>query len=68
MPDLYLPQSELADFTGYQRPGKQIAWLKRYGIRFFVAADGHPRVLYADLTAEKVKTNEPNIGALRRAG
>jgi len=64
--DLFLTTEELQHFTGYKFPSKMIAQLKGYGIRFFVAADGYPRVPRASLTepARKVKAM-PNIDALR---
>jgi pyruvate/2-oxoglutarate dehydrogenase complex dihydrolipoamide dehydrogenase (E3) component len=49
MTDIVLKREEICDLTGYQRPSKQIQWLREWGIRHFVAADGHPRVLRADL-------------------
>ncbi len=62
-----LSDEELADLTGYQRPSKQIAWLKKQGIRFFVAADGHPRVLRAHLEGPpKQQPTGPDLEAVRR--
>lgn len=61
-----LTDEELRDLTGYQRPSKQIAWLKRNGVRFFVAADGHPRVLRAHLEGPRPqRTTGPNLEAVR---
>ncbi len=64
-----LTDEELADLSGYRRPSKQIAWLKKQGIRFFVAADGHPRVLRAHLEAPaKQRTTGPDLEAVRQMG
>lgn len=57
---LRLTDAELEDITGYTQPAAQIRWLKKYGIRFFQAADGHPRVLRSDL---EIKTNQPRTKA-----
>jgi hypothetical protein len=63
---LRVTDEELRDLTGYQRPSKQIAWLKRNGVRFFVAADGHPRVLRAHLEGPRPqRANSPNLEAVR---
>lgn len=43
-PSLVLTDKELHNLTGYQKPGRQIAWLRKEGFTFRVAADGHPRV------------------------
>ncbi len=62
-----LTDEELRDLSGYQRPSKQIAWLKKQGIRFFVAADGHPRVLRAHLEDKpKQRPTGPDLEAVRR--
>jgi hypothetical protein len=57
---LRLTDAELADITGYTQPAAQIRWLKKYGIRVFIAADGHPRVLRSDLETAK---NQPRAAA-----
>jgi hypothetical protein len=63
---LHLTEKELHDFTGYRRPSKQIKWLKDYGIRHFIAADGHPRVLLSDLgVSQKQQVSEPDLQAVR---
>ena len=57
------------NLSGYHRPSKQIAWLKRYGVRFMVGADGYPRVLRRELeTQENKPPRKPNLEALRRLG
>lgn len=69
MSTLLLTRDEVRELTGYQRPSKQIAKLKEYGIRHIVAADGHPRVLRAELEGKETQPRrEPNFQALRRAG
>lgn len=64
---LRLTDHEIIDLTGYKQPASQIRWLKRYGFRFFVTADGHPRVLRCDLeTTTKTPEQGPNLAALPR--
>ena len=66
--DLLTP-NDVKALTGYVRPSKQIAWLKRYGVRFFVAADGHPRVLKCDLERPKdQRLTGPDFNALNNMG
>ena len=66
---MILTRDEVADLTGYRRPQRQIAKLKTYGVRFFVAADGYPRVLRADLESHTSgKVNQPDFSALGKAG
>lgn len=67
MSDLLLSRDELYELTDYRRPSKQIAWLRKQGVRFMVAADGYPRVLRRDLeTPANTPRNTPNLEALRR--
>ncbi len=62
---MLLSRKEIEALTGYRRPSKQIAWLRKYGFRFFVAADGYPRVLRADLEQPLRKQRvEPDLSAL----
>jgi hypothetical protein len=42
---LFLSHEEVRELTGYSRPSKQAEWLKREGMYFRIAADGHPKVL-----------------------
>ncbi|WP_366525426.1 DUF4224 domain-containing protein [Ferrovum sp.] len=42
---LFLSPEEVRELTGYCRPSKQVEWLRREGMNFRIAADGHPRVL-----------------------
>jgi len=66
---LTLTKQEVRDLSGYQRPSKQIEWLKRHGIRFMVAADGYPRVLRKDLESkENQQRKKPNFAALAKLG
>ena len=44
-----LSAGELQELTGYKRPSKQIVVLQDWGIRHYVAPDGRPRVLRADV-------------------
>lgn len=62
-----LSKEELHEWTGYVRPSKQIQVLKRLGVRFHVAPDGHPRVLRTDIKKpENEPRRTPNLEALRR--
>ncbi len=42
---IFLTPDEVKDLTGFQRPSKQIEWLRENGFAYRVAADGHARVL-----------------------
>lgn len=66
-----LSTAELYELTGYQKPGRQIVWLRAQGFTFRVAADGHPRVdrsHYLKLMGGSVETHqkktEPNFDGL----
>lgn len=48
-PPLLLTKQEVRELTGYQAKSRQIRKLKEYGVRFFVAADGYPRVVRAEI-------------------
>jgi len=62
---MILTRGEVSELTGYRRPSGQIKQLKIYGVRFFVAADGYPRVLRSDLEHHKKgKVIEPDFSAL----
>lgn len=69
---LFLTAEELRYLTGYQKPGRQTAWLRTQGFTFRIAADGHPRVdrshylKLMDGTADTMqrKKTEPNFGCL----
>ncbi len=59
---MFLTRQELEDLTGYQRATFMIRKLKEYGVRFFIAADGYPRVIKSDLEGEKYEPEEePNL-------
>jgi hypothetical protein len=65
---MLLTRRELYELTGYERPSAQIRWLRQYGIRFFEAADGYPRVLRTDLeNKEKQRTTSPNLSAIKES-
>lgn len=66
--NLILHRDEVWQLTGYRKPGCQIRQLKAYGLRFFIAADGHPRVLRADIETrnQAPRPREPNLAALDR--
>jgi len=67
--DMFLTRDELEQFTGYHKSSFMINKLREYGLRFFVAADGYPRVIRSDLEGPKhKKKTAPNIGFLTSAG
>lgn len=69
MSDLFLTADEMHKLTGLKQPSKQVAWLRRYGLRFFVAADGHPRVPRSNFEAkENQRVNVPDFSALKKTG
>ncbi|WP_367184436.1 DUF4224 domain-containing protein, partial [Ferrovum sp.] len=37
---IFLTPDEVKDLTGFQRPSKQIEWLRENGFAYRVAADG----------------------------
>lgn len=49
---LLLCPAEVAELTGYKRPGDQIRWLDRERIPHRVGADGRPKVIRAHLMVE----------------
>jgi hypothetical protein len=69
---LFLTAKELRDLTGYQKPGRQIAWLRTQGFTFRTAADGHPRVdrshylklMGGTVDSTQRKKTEPNFSGL----
>jgi hypothetical protein len=70
---LFLTAEELRDLTGYQKPGRQIDWLRAQGFTFRIAADGHPRVdrshylkLMGGMVEAQHKKTEPNFGGLQK--
>lgn len=65
---LILTRADLVELTGYRRPSRQIRWLRDYGIRHFVGADGHPRVLAKDLESEQSPGRKavPDLSWLRQ--
>lgn len=70
----FLTADELHALSGFQKPLKQIAWLRDEGFTFRIAADGHPRVDRSHYmkvmggTTDTVppKKTEPNFGPLLR--
>lgn len=63
-----LSSEEVWTLTGYRKPSCQIRQLKSYGLRFFIAADGRPRVLRSDIETrnQQPRPKEPNWAALER--
>jgi hypothetical protein len=66
---MFLTRSELIELTGYRRPSCMIQQLQSYGLRFFVAADGYPRVARSEVEGNprKVPKSKPNFAALGRS-
>lgn len=64
---MFLTDSELYDFTGYQLPGKQAKWLAEKGYLFEIGADRKPKVLRAHIMARLGGTvqSEPTGPKLR---
>lgn len=64
---MFLTREQVIELTGYRMKSMQIRWLRDNGVRFFVARDGHPRVLPESLTEEKARARtRPDFEALRR--
>ena len=63
---MFLTRDEIAELTGYQRPSCMIRQLREYGVRFFVAADGYPRVTRSEIECRQPTRprTEPNFDAL----
>lgn len=55
---LFLDKESLKELTGYRHPAKQVAWLKRAGIKFTVNRYNHPLVLQKHL--EEILCNSPS--------
>lgn len=64
---MFLTRDEIAELTGYQRPSCMIRKLREYGVRFFVAADGYPRVARSEIETKNQtrQRQEPDFTALR---
>ena len=66
MSDPWLSEDQIIRYTKYVWKSKQIAWLKRHGVPFRIARDGHPRVLLSDLgVLEKQQVSEPDLQAVK---
>jgi hypothetical protein len=68
MASLFLTAEEVIELTGYRYPSKQIEWLRQWGIRHFVAKDGHPRVLRSALEGKnpEIRRDRPRLEGLTR--
>ena len=65
---MFVSQANIEILTGYRRPSFQIKKLRAFGIRFFVAADGYPRVLNSDVEASNQRSQagaQPDFEALK---
>lgn len=65
---MWLTKAEASDLTGYHQPSKQIAWLRRHRLRFFVAADGYPRIPRTAIDQPLTERRGPNLDAIRKQG
>lgn len=64
---MFLTRDEIEQLTGYRRPTRQISWLRRNGLRFFVGADGYPRVPRANFeNLAKPRFAEPDFNSLEK--
>lgn len=62
----WLTEKELEGLTETPQPSKQIEWLKKHHVRFFIGMKGHPRVFWCHLKQEeKFKPAGPNLEAVR---
>ena len=50
---MILTRQQVTELSGYRKPSCQIKWLKRQGLRFFVGADGYPRVPASEIERPK---------------
>ena len=63
----FLTEQELYDLTGYKQPGKQIAHLRKQGVRVLVTRNGHPRVLRSALENKREpEPSKPNLEPMPR--
>lgn len=64
---MFLSRKDIVQLTGYRRPARQISWLRRNGLRFFIAADGYPRVPRANFEAPtRRRSAEPDFNSLEQ--
>lgn len=61
---MLLSADELIQLTGYKRPGKQVAALRRMGVRHFVQPSGRPVVDDSALSSKAEPTEQPNWAAI----
>jgi len=70
---MFLTRNEIKELTGYSYQSAQIRWLREEGFMFRIAADGHPRVLEAEVIfhmshsadlVKKARKQKPNFEAL----
>jgi len=62
----WLTEKELEELTESPQPSKQIEWLKKHRVRFFVGMKGHPRVFWCHLKQEEKQASvRPNLEAVR---
>lgn len=65
---MFLTRPELQELTGYKKPSCMIRQLQSYGLRFFVAADGYPRVARSEIEGGKQEKpkSRPDFSAFER--
>ncbi len=64
---MFLTPDDLAALTGRRRPAAQCRQLARMGIRFGLDADGHPRVLLAEVERAMLSSPRRREPAVRVA-
>ena len=65
---LCLTKQELEELSGHKRPSGQKKWLESYGLIYFTALDGYPRVLRSTIENKQIqKTSAPDFTALPKA-
>lgn len=63
---MFLSRIDIERLTGYRRPTRQISWLRRNGLRFFIGADGYPRVPQANFeNPTRQRFAEPDFNSLK---
>lgn len=62
---LLLTREELAELTGYKRPGDQARWLAQQGIQHYMGADGRPKVIRESLLKSPTMTRPPVLRLAR---
>lgn len=63
--ELFLTREEVHQLTGYKVRKKQIEWLARSGLKFWISGNGHPAVprseIEGEMSASKAKKSRPQV-------